>query len=470
MPESAFTEGSLIAGRYRLGQLLGEGGMGEVWAATHTVTRRSVALKFLKESLRHKPGLRQRFLREASTASALRHPHVVEILDVFDFEERAPVLVMELLEGETLGTKLARDGRLSLEETAALLVPVCSAVGTAHALGIVHRDIKPENIFLARFGDEIRVKVLDFGIAKLTAEHYLEGGRSALITDTGSMLGTPCYMAPEQATGEAADYRADIWSIGVILYECLSGTRPIEGENLAQVVARLMSAGIIPLERLAPELPRDVAALVMQMLSREQTRRPQNLGEANKVLGHHTMFRAPGFGPPSMGPRSEQPVAERPRARLVTTRDADPQGATMVSAPPVGSSVNIDDSPLRPRWRRAAPMVMGIALLLLAAVGLSVLGVFSPSARPRIDPPPTQPLAEAVPAPQPTTTTPPAEAKGAPAHAAPTPAVASAAEKIPKTRKPLTRHAVAKKTPAANPPTTGARVEKDEGTLFPGRK
>jgi serine/threonine-protein kinase len=256
---------------------------------------------------------------------------------------------------------------------------------------------------------------------------------------------------------------------GVILYECLSGTRPIEGENLAQVVARLVSAGIIPLERLAPELPRDVAALVMQMLSREQTRRPQNLGEANKVLGHHTMFRAPGFGPPSIGPRSEQPIVPQPRARLVTTRDADPQGATMVSAPPVGSSVNIDDSPLRPRWRRAAPLAMGIALVLLATVGLSVLGVFSPSARPAVDAPPMQPLAETIPPPQPPT--PPAEATGAPAQAEPTPAAASAADKVAKTRKPLTRHAAAKKNPAAPiPPTTGARVEKDEGTLFPGRK
>src|SRR6185436_11140453 len=168
--------------------------------------------------------LRKRFLREASAASALQHPHVVEILDVFDFETHAPVLVMELLRGETLGKKLQRDERLSLEETAALMVPVVSALGAAHALGIVHRDIKPENVFLSDAGKERVVKVLDFGIAKLAAQPDCEV--SALHTNVGAMLGTPSYMAPEQAAGEGVDHRVDIWSLGVLLYECLSGSRP----------------------------------------------------------------------------------------------------------------------------------------------------------------------------------------------------------------------------------------------------
>src|SRR4051812_21927994 len=233
MSESALSEGSLIAGRYRLEHPLGEGGMGTVWAATHTVTRRSVAMKFLKDSMRHRRDLRERFLREAAAASALKHPNVVEIIDVFDFAEGSPVMVMELLRGETLGAKLLRDERLSVEETAALLLPVVSAVGEAHAIGIVHRDLKPDNLFLLEGSGEPRVKVLDFGIAKLSAERYLQGGPSPLLTESGSMLGTPCYMAPEQASGESpVDHRADIWSLGVILYECLSGVRPIEGENL----------------------------------------------------------------------------------------------------------------------------------------------------------------------------------------------------------------------------------------------
>src|SRR5262249_39045828 len=148
----------------------------------------------------------QRFLREASAASALRHVHVVEVLDVFDIEDESPVLVMELLEGETLGRKLARDERLCVEETANLLLPVAFAVSAAHARGIVHRDLKPENIFLVRGDGAPSVKVLDFGIAKLTAEHCLEQS-SPLVTDVGALLGTPCYMAPEQVRGIAVDHR-----------------------------------------------------------------------------------------------------------------------------------------------------------------------------------------------------------------------------------------------------------------------
>ena len=167
MSETALAEGSLIAGRYRLEHHLGEGGMGTVWAATHTVTRRSVAMKFLKDSMRHRKDLRERFLREAAAASSLKHPNVVEIIDVFDFAEASPVMVMELLKGETLGAKLLRDERLSVEETAALMLPVVSAVGAAHAHGIVHRDLKPDNLFLLEGVGEPSVKVLDFGIAKL---------------------------------------------------------------------------------------------------------------------------------------------------------------------------------------------------------------------------------------------------------------------------------------------------------------
>jgi serine/threonine protein kinase len=472
MPESAFTEGGLIAGRYRLDALLGEGGMGEVWAATHTVTRRAVALKFLKDGLRNKVGLRQRFMREASTASALKHPNVVEILDVFDLEDRTPVLVMELLHGETLGMKLGRDARLSVEETAALLLPVCSAVGTGHALGIVHRDIKPDNIFLARTADETKVKVLDFGIAKLTAEHYLEGGRSALITDTGSMLGTPCYMAPEQATGEGADHRSDIWSIGVILYECLSGTRPIEGENLAQVVSRLVSAGIIPLERLAPELPHDVSALVMQMLSRDRARRPQNLGEVGKVLGHYTVARSPAFGPPSLGgPPIDEPESSKSRVKIATSRSVDPQGATMLSSPQVGSSVTVSQPKPVPGWRRAAPVALLLALVAVVAVVLSNRGSRT-----------TENASSAVPPSPPAVQNPepsrevvaPAETAPENTDSAPTPAPSAApsvtSKKAPTTTRVLTKAPTTKKTPVRQTPAPVANPQKDEGTLFPGRK
>jgi eukaryotic-like serine/threonine-protein kinase len=370
MSESALSEGSLIAGRYRLEHPLGEGGMGTVWAATHTVTRRSVAMKFLKDSMRHRKDLRERFLREAAAASALKHPNVVEIIDVFDFAEGCPVMVMELLRGETLGAKLLRDERLSMDETAALMLPVVSAVGAAHALGIVHRDLKPDNLFLLEGGGEPSIKVLDFGIAKLSAERYLQEGPSPLLTESGSMLGTPCYMAPEQASGESpVDHRADIWSLGVIFYECLSGVRPIEGENLPQVVARLMSAGIMPLERIAPELPAEITGLVTQMLSRELARRPASLLEVSRSLSRFTNVRAPAFttpsGHPGPIPTPRTMESARPKARIVNSRDAEPLGPTMLSSPPVNSSVlHFPQQP--PAQSRVGYIVGAVAVALIA--------------------------------------------------------------------------------------------------------
>ncbi len=371
MSEFALSEGSLIAGRYRLEHPLGEGGMGTVWAATHTVTRRSVAMKFLKDSMRHRRDLRERFLREAAAASALKHPNVVEIIDVFDFAEGSPVMVMELLRGETLGAKLLRDERLSMEETAALLLPIVSAVGEAHALGIVHRDLKPDNLFLLEGTAEPRVKVLDFGIAKLSAERYLQEGPSPLLTESGSMLGTPCYMAPEQASGESpVDHRADIWSLGVILYECLSGVRPIEGENLPQVVARLMSAGIMPLERIAPELPAEVTGLVKRMLTRDVGRRPASLVEVSRTLSRFTNVRAPEFAAPSGVANPPPPPATmqsaRPKARVIASRDAEPLGPTMLSSPPVNSSLRFEQAPPKPN--RSVYLIGAAAVVLLVGV------------------------------------------------------------------------------------------------------
>ncbi|MFO0762102.1 MAG: serine/threonine-protein kinase [Byssovorax sp.] len=282
-PEIA--EGAVIAGRYRIDRRLGQGGMGEVWAATHLVTRKTVALKVLRGAADASPALRRRFLREGRAATAVAHPNVVDVLDVLEIEGETPVIVMELLDGETLGGRLAREGSLSLAVTAELLVPVISAVRAAHTAGVIHRDLKPENIFLtARAGGEVEVKVLDFGIAKMIGGEPGEALATTL-TEGGAMIGTPCYMAPEQACGERdIDARADVWALGVILYECLGGCRPIEGDNLGQVVKNILTEGITPLDRLAPDLPPEVAALVMRMLARDRSARPSDLAEVATLL------------------------------------------------------------------------------------------------------------------------------------------------------------------------------------------
>jgi serine/threonine protein kinase len=294
------TPGLVVAGRYRLDGLLGEGGMGEVWSATHGVTGRRVALKRLVVPHDDAEGrAHARFVLEAQAACAVDHPNVVEILEFLEQADGAPVIVMELLRGETLASRLTRGPVLSIEETARVALPVVSAVGTAHARGIIHRDLKPANIFLTQLAEGELVKVLDFGIAKWLGQRP---GGYALRTDTGSTLGTPCYMAPEQAMGDRTiDHRADIWSLGVILYECLSGVRPVEGENAAQVVMRLLSTGIIPVERLVPAVTGDLAQLIGRMLSREPAQRPDDLREVLSVLSSRTSLWVPTFGEPQRG-------------------------------------------------------------------------------------------------------------------------------------------------------------------------
>ena len=269
--------------------------MGDVWEATNVLTGRNVALKRLRRTCDEGSGRvqRARFIREAQAACAVEHPNVVEILDFVEGEDEVACIVMELLRGETLAARLEREQPLSVGDTANLIVPAVSAVGAAHARGIVHRDLKPANIFLEREGS---IKVLDFGIAKWLAPGASEAG---LLTETGATLGTPCYMAPEQAMGERAiDHRADVWAFGVILYECLSGMRPIEGENSARIMMRLLSTGIMPLERLVPGVPPELAALVMRMLSREPNQRPRTLAEVYAVLSGLASVMAPAFGEP----------------------------------------------------------------------------------------------------------------------------------------------------------------------------
>ncbi|HEX7836357.1 MAG TPA: serine/threonine-protein kinase, partial [Kofleriaceae bacterium] len=289
---------TLIGARYRLERLLGEGGMGVVWAAEDLVTHQHHALKLLKRDAGD-PDARRRFLREARAASAVRHPHVVSILDVLELEDGSPAIVMELLEGESLRDRLAREHKLSLGQLAEIAVPVISAVGAAHALGIVHRDLKPENIFLSRgAAGECVVKVLDFGIAKLTA---LDGDamQSTGIT-TGAVLGTPAYMAPEQVFGETdLDHRADIWALGLLLYQCLSGVLPTEGGNVGQVLKNVIARPFEPLDQLVPDLPPDLARLVARMLARERSERPADLHEVIDVLGAHASAPAVPFDRPA---------------------------------------------------------------------------------------------------------------------------------------------------------------------------
>ncbi len=223
----------ILAGRYRLEVRLGAGGMGAIWRAEHLTLKAPVAVKLIDREAVPDEDTMARFLREAQSAATLRSPHVVQIID-YGVDGKIPFIVMELLEGENLAQRLKRMRRLSRQETARVLTQVGRAVQRAHEGGIVHRDLKPENVFLVRNEDDEIAKVLDFGVAKLERANL---GTEGTRTRTGSILGTPYYMSPEQAQGnKTVDYRSDLWALGVIAFECIVGKRPFFSDGLGDLV------------------------------------------------------------------------------------------------------------------------------------------------------------------------------------------------------------------------------------------
>jgi formylglycine-generating enzyme required for sulfatase activity len=299
--------------------------MGEVWAATDVATQRAHALKFLRDRTGASPDSVRRFEREARAASAVRHPNVVAVHEVLALDDGTPVLVMDLLEGESLAQLLRREGPLSIETFARRMLPVVSALSAAHAVGIVHRDLKPENVFLARQPDgDVRVMVLDFGIAKLTSPEG-EAASTGVLTNTGTLLGTPSYMSPEQVLGERdIDHRADVWALGVIFYEALTGERPTHAETVGKVLRTILTGAIPPIRRAAPALPDDLAALVTRMLASARDDRPSDLREVADVLQRHARLVVTAFaasGPPTLvstaSPRASRPPAPRQTVGLI---------------------------------------------------------------------------------------------------------------------------------------------------------
>jgi serine/threonine-protein kinase len=233
MAESAVSAGHVLVGRYRLETQLGHGGMGTIWRAQHLVLNAPVAVKVIDRTAIPDEETLSRFMREAQSAAALRSPHVVQILD-YGTDRGVPYIAMELLEGESLATRLERVGRLPPPEVGRIITEIARAIGKAHELSIVHRDLKPDNVYLCRNDEAEVTKVLDFGIAKATQGF---GVASSSETRTGAILGTPHYMSPEQAEGtKLVDHRTDIWALGVIAFECLVGRRPFDSDALGSLL------------------------------------------------------------------------------------------------------------------------------------------------------------------------------------------------------------------------------------------
>lgn len=272
--------GTIIAERYQLLEPLGEGGMGSVWRAEHLTLRSPVAIKMLNESIAENPEMLERFMREAQSAAALRSSHVVQIFD-YGVEGGSPYIAMELLSGQSLADRLTR-GALSAAELSWIFAHVSKAISKAHSQGITHRDLKPDNIFIVKEGDEEIGKVLDFGIAKVTDSPLISGSTSN--TRTGIMLGTPHYMSPEQARGNrTVDFRCDLWALGVIAYECLTGHLPFQSNALGDLVLKICTTEAPPPSSLC-RVPAQFDAWFARANQKEPDDRFQSALEMNAAL------------------------------------------------------------------------------------------------------------------------------------------------------------------------------------------
>jgi serine/threonine protein kinase len=276
--------GEVVAGRYEVERVLGVGGMGVVLAARHVQLGQRVAIKFIRGEVAPDSSAVSRFLREAHAAVALSSEHVTRVLDAGTLESGAPYMVMEYLDGVDLSEVLRRNGVMAIPEAIGAVLQACEAIAEAHTKGIVHRDLKPSNLFVTRRVDGTPlIKVLDFGISKMADR---QGVANANLTGSGSIMGSPSYMSPEQVRSvKAVDGRSDIWAIGVILYEVLTGVSPFEGETLGDTFARIVGEDPVPIRTRRPEVPDGLSKVIGECLERKVDQRIQTVGHlAAKLL------------------------------------------------------------------------------------------------------------------------------------------------------------------------------------------
>jgi hypothetical protein len=328
--------GTILLGKYRVEHVLGSGGMAVVIAATHVHLLDRVAIKVLLPEMAAAPEVALRFLREAQAAVRLKGEHVARVIDVGALASGLPYIVMEYLDGHDLAAELARRGPLPAAEAVDHVLQVCEAMAEAHGLGIVHRDLKPANCFLTRRpGGSPLVKVLDFGISKAPAEadHQL--------TRTHAVMGTPAYMSPEQLRASRdVDARSDIWSLGVVLHECLTGRRPFDGDTLSAVCLKV---AVDPLPPLPAYVARELAAVVERCLAKEPAARFATVGELAAALAPFASDRG-----------AAQAVVERARAMVAgVVSAASPVTAASAAPTTLGGSAGAVVRPAagrRPRW------------------------------------------------------------------------------------------------------------------------
>ncbi len=282
--EAPVRPGEVLAGKYRVERVLGLGGMGVVVAAMHIQLEERVAIKFLLPEALQNPDTVARFAREARAAVRIKNEHVARVSDVGTLESGAPFMVMEYLEGQDLSDVVKSRGPLPVHEALDYLLQTCEAIAEAHALGIVHRDLKPSNLFLTRGSDGAPlVKVLDFGISKVKPRGA--SMQEAALTKTASVMGSPLYMAPEQMVSTRdVDARADIWALGVVLYQLLAATAPFSGDTLTELCARILQEPPPPLRNVRSDVHPSLEAALLRCLEKERDRRYASVAELVTAL------------------------------------------------------------------------------------------------------------------------------------------------------------------------------------------
>ena len=349
--------GQILGGKYRVDRVLGAGGMGMVVAATHLQLDERIAIKFLLPEALKNPDAVARFGREAKAAVKIRGEHVARVIDVGTFENGAPYMVMEHLEGRDLSVLIRESGALSPPDAVDAVLQACEALAEAHALGIVHRDLKPANLFLVRRPDGTpSVKVLDFGISKLTSP-----GSDHSMTKTSAVMGSPLYMSPEQMTASReVDARTDLWAMGVVLYELLTGRVPFSAETLPEICGLILTATPAAIRNFAPDVPEQLQAVVQRCLEKDRARRFCNVSELAHAL-------AP------FGSRATSRSVER-IARILGTpsqRDVAPMSSVLPAGGNYGPSTQSNWGRTSAGRSSAAPLLIGLATVMLLVGGLA---------------------------------------------------------------------------------------------------
>lgn len=393
--------GELIAARYRVEDELGEGGAGYVVRAKDELTGDKVALKFLLESANNDSEMVERFRREASAAARITSEHAIRIHEVQTLEEGLHYMVMELLEGQDLDQLITERGRLEIAEAVDIVLQASEAVAEAHSLKIVHRDLKPANLFVTQRDGRAHVKVLDFGISKVKDS-------SAKLTRTASVLGSPEFMPPEQLQGaKFVDARSDLWALGVILYESMTGKLPFPGNNIGTLTVQIVTQPPEPLEKHRPEVPAGLAAVILRCLEKKSAQRWQSivdLAEALAPFGTSTaaesldnirrvMPAAPVYSmvpPPSLLPQAQPARVARAAAAPAAPQVAAP--AAPVQAPtPTTQQRPAQTEPAKVNWLVIAVVALITIVLAVFAVSQLKAAKKGHSGRNVLDPTPNDP-------------------------------------------------------------------------------